>query len=150
MYKNRFAKRVAVAVGFLFLFALPGLTRAQSSPPSPLPTPRKTLPAARPKTDTPPVDPFAGLQYTAEQQARIDQIHKDMKSRMDVVVKNETLSPEQKGAMLDGYQRMERAQVYKVLTSEQQLEVRKKILAERAAEQQRQQPQQPQKQALPK
>src|SRR5437016_10999362 len=83
MNKNRFAKPVAVAVGFLFLFAVPGLTRAQSSPPTPAPTPRKTLPAARPKKDTHPADDFAGLQYTDEQKARIDQIHQDMKSRSE-------------------------------------------------------------------
>ena len=37
--------------------------------------------------------------------------------------------------MLDGIQRMERGQVYQVLTSEQQNAVRKRILARRDAEQ---------------
>jgi len=118
MNKNRFAKRVAVAAGFLFLCAAPGLTRAQSSPPSPAPTPRKTLPAARPKKDTRPTDDFAGLQYMDDQKARIDQIHQDMKSRMDAVPKDEKLTAEQRDAMLAGYQRMERSQVFKVLTTQ--------------------------------
>jgi len=139
MNKKRFAKQLTVEAGFLFLFAAPGLTRAQSSPPSPppspMPTPRRTLPAARPKKVTSPADDFAGLQYTDEQQARIDQIHQDMKSRMDAVVKDEKLTAEQRDAMLAGYQRMERSQVYKVLTTQQQKEVRRRIRARHAAEQ---------------
>src|SRR2546423_11065445 len=75
MNKNRFSKPVAVAAGFFFLCAAPGLTRAQTSPPTPAPIPRKTLPAVRPKKDTRTTDDFAGLQYTDEQKARIDQIH---------------------------------------------------------------------------
>ena len=80
-------------------------------------------------------DYFAGLTFTDEQKAKIDEIHKDIKLRMDTVVKNEKLGPEQKGAMLDGYRRMEQRQLFAVLTPEQQTVVRKKLLAQRAAEQ---------------
>lgn len=135
MNKNRFAKRLAAAAGFFFLCAAPGLTHAQSSPPSPAPTPYKPLPVARPKKVTPPTDDFAGLQYTDEQKARIDQIHQDMKSRMDAVVKDGKLTVEQKDAMLAGYQRMERSQVFKALTSQQQKEVLGRARARHAAEQ---------------
>jgi hypothetical protein len=138
MNKNRFAKRVAVAAGLLFLCAAPRLTRAQSSPPSPAPTPHRAPPAARPKKSTPPPDDFAGLQYTDEQQARIDQIHQDMKSRMNAVLKDEKLTAEQRDAMLAGYQRMERSQVFKVLTSAQQKEVLRRIRARHVAEQEEQ------------
>jgi Spy/CpxP family protein refolding chaperone len=133
MNRKRFAKRVGVAAAFLFLFAAPGLIRAQSSPSTPVQTPHRTSPVTRPKKVAPPADDFAGLQYTEEQKARIDQIHKDMKLRVDAVVKDEKLSAEQKGAMLDGYRRMERNQIFQVLTPEQQAEVRKKLLARRAA-----------------
>ena len=135
MNKNRFAKRVAVAAGFFFLYAAPALTRAQSTPPTPTPPPRKPLPAVRPKKPTPPPDDFAGFQYTDEQQARIDQIHQDMKSRTDAVVKDEKLTAEQRDAMLAGYQRMERSQVFKVLNSQQRKEVLRRIRARHAAEQ---------------
>ena len=81
------------------------------------------------------MDDFAGLKYTDEQKAKIDQIHQDMKSRMDAVVKDGKLTAEQRDAMLAGYGRMERSQVYKVLTSEQQKEVLKRIRARRVAEQ---------------
>jgi Spy/CpxP family protein refolding chaperone len=135
MSKNRFAKRMAVAAGFFFLCAAPGLTRAQSSSPSPAPTPHKAPPAARPKKDTPPPDYFAGLQYTDEQKAQIDQIHQDVKSRIDAAATNEKLTAEQKSAMLAGYQRMERSQIYRVLTSTQRKEVLRRIRARQAAEQ---------------
>ena len=135
MNKNRFAKRAAVAAGFLFLCAAPRLTGAQSSPPSPAPTPPKTSPAVQPKKKTSPPDYFAGLQYTVEQQARIDEIHQDTKTRMDAVAKDGKLTAEQKDAILAGYQRSERSQVYKVLTSAQKKEVLRRIRARQAAEQ---------------
>jgi len=136
MNKNRFSARVTVAAGFLLLCAAPGLTRAQSSPPRTAQT-HKAPPAARPKSDVQPTDDFAGLKYTDDQKEKIDQIHQDMKSRMDLVVKDEKLSPDQKDAMLQGYRRLERSQVFKLLTPEQQREVRKRISARRAAEQEK-------------
>ena len=78
------------------------------------------------------MDDFAGLNYTDDQKARINQIHEDFKARMDKVIKDDKLSPDQKGAMLQGYQHMERGEVYKVLTREQQVEVRNRILARHA------------------
>ncbi len=78
------------------------------------------------------MEDFAGLQYTDEQKAKIREIHEDIRASMDAVVKSEQLSPEQKGAMLQGYAHMERGRVYKVLRPDQQSEVRKKALARRA------------------
>ena len=85
------------------------------------------------------MDDFAGLNFTDDQKARINKIHEDIKARMDTVIKDDKLSPEQKGAMLQGFQHMERGEVYKVLTLEQQVEVRKRIFARRAAAQPEQQ-----------
>jgi hypothetical protein len=145
MNKNRFAKRIAVAAGLLFLCSAPGLTRAQSSPPIPAPTPHRAPPVARPRKSTPPPDDFAGLQYAEDQKARIDQIHQDMKLRTDAVLKDEKLTAEQRDAMLEGYQRMERSQVFKVLTSQQQKEVLGRIRARHVAEQEEQKKQSPPK-----
>jgi len=145
MNKNRFAKRLAVAAGFFFLCAALGLTRAQSSPPGPAQTRRRPTPVGRPTNDAGPTDDFAGLKYTNDQQAKIDEIHQNMKSRMDGVVKDERLNADQKAAMLEGLQRMERGDVYKVLTTDQQATVRKDLLAQRAAEQGRKQKQLPPK-----
>ena len=88
-------------------------------------------------------DYFAGLTFTGDQKAKIDEIRQDIKLRMDTVDKDEKLTPEQKGAMLDGYRRMEQRQIFAVLTPEQQTVVRQKLLARRAAEQEKKKQQQP-------
>lgn len=134
MNMNTFGKRVVVAAGFFFLPVMAQLNRAESTPPSAEQSPRTTSPVIRPKKVTAPPDDFAGLTFTAEQKAKMEEIRKDMKRRTDAVVKDEKLTSEQKGAMLDGYRRMERIQLYRVLTPEQQLEVRKRVAARRAAE----------------
>jgi Spy/CpxP family protein refolding chaperone len=150
MNRNRFAERMAVAAGVFFLCAAPGLAQTQNGPPSPVPTTPKPLPVVRPKKAVRPTDDFAGLQYTDEQKAKIAQIQKDMKSRIDIVTKDEKLDADQKGAMIEGYERMERGQVFRVLTPEQQAEVRKKAHARNAAKQEEQKKKQPQPLPQPK
>jgi hypothetical protein len=134
MKKRRFAKRGVVVVGFLFPFALPALSQAQSQPLSPAQIPHAAAHVARPAHASRAEDELAGLTFTEDQKAKIDQIHQDMKPRMDIVVKDPSSSPAQKRAMLEGLARMERRQVFQLLTPEQQSEVRKKVLARRAAE----------------
>jgi Spy/CpxP family protein refolding chaperone len=136
MEKKRMVKRVAVAAGFLFLCWAPGLTCGQNSAPGPAPTPQVISPGAQLKEGNPPPDDFAGLTYTAEQQAKIDQIRQTANQRIEAVKKDEKLSPEAQEAMLAGYRRMEIQELFQVLTPEQQAEVRKKAHARRAALQQ--------------
>jgi Spy/CpxP family protein refolding chaperone len=139
MKKERIAKQAAVAAGFLFLVWAPELTCAQNSAPAPTPTPQMISPGAQPKRGGPPPDDFAGLTYTPEQQAKIDQIRQTTKQHIDTVMKDEKLAPEAKEAMVTGYQRIEAQEMFQVLTPEQQKEVRKKAAARRAAQQQAQQ-----------
>ena len=142
MKRMRFAKRLAAAAGLLLVSAIPDRTCGQSLPPAPVQTPLKTTPAARPKKAPDPMDDFAGLNFNEEQKAKIQQIRQDTKSRMDAVERDNKLSQDQKEAMLFGFQRLERSQVYQMLTPEQQFEVRKKVQARRRAE--KQQPPRPQ------
>jgi hypothetical protein len=143
MNKHRFAKRVAFAAGLIFLWAAPGLTRAQSASPRPVQTSKVASAGAQAKRDTLPPDDFAGLTYTDEQKAEIDKIRLDTKSRKAVVAKDEKLTADQKDAMLLGYTRMEYGRIYKVLSPEQQRQVRQRIRARRTADQaaQKKQPQ---------
>lgn len=97
MDRKRFAKPLAVATALFFLFAAPALIRAQTSPPAPTQILHETSPAARAKKTPCQTDIVAGLQYTDDQKAQISKIHQDMKSRMDAAVKDDKLSPEQKG-----------------------------------------------------
>ena len=153
MDENRIAKRVAVAVAFLFLGATPGLTRQQSAPSSSPPqsaapapvqaAPHPATPGVRPKREATPEDDFAGLAYTDEQKAKIDKIRETAKMRADAIKRDEKLNPDQKQAMLDGYQRIEMREMFGVLTPEQQAEVRKKALARKEEQKQKRQQQKP-------
>jgi hypothetical protein len=135
MNKNRFAKPVSVAVGFVFLCAVPGLALVLSAPPDTVQTPKTASPGTRPKRDALPPDDFAALNYTDEQKAEIDRIHRETESHKAVVAKDEKLTADQKEAMLVGYTRMEYGLVYKVLSPEQRREVRQRLIARRAADQ---------------
>ena len=134
MNKNPLTNRLPVAALFL-LCAVPGLVRGQgASAPATLAVPHTTPTGAQPRKALSPADDFAGLEYTDEQKAKIDAIQKDVKSRADIVIKDKILTQDQKEAMLAGYQRTERSEIYRMLTPEQQAEVRKKIAARRTAE----------------
>src|SRR5207244_1140606 len=141
---NQFANRVPFVAGLILLGAAEGLTGVQSSQPRPVEHPPKPTRTVRPKPETP-EDDCARLKYTDEQQAKIDKIHQNTKAALDAVEKDEKLRPEQKSAMLEGYRRIERAEIYDVLTPEQRIEVRKKVRARRASDQGEQKKQYPPK-----
>jgi Spy/CpxP family protein refolding chaperone len=128
------AGRAAVA-GFLVLCAAPALSGAQTPPPAPPEARHPTIVSNSQMKPVDPMDDFRGLNFSAEQKARISKIHEDSRLRMHAVATDEKLSPEQRGSMIEGLQRMERGEVYKVLTPEQQTEVRKRVRARRAAAQ---------------
>ncbi len=90
-----------------------------------------------------PLDDFTDLTYSPDQKARIEQIRENSRKRMHDVAIDTKLSPEQRGAMIDGIQRLERFDVYKLLTSEQQADVRKRAAARREAAQRDRQRQAP-------
>jgi Spy/CpxP family protein refolding chaperone len=131
MNKGRFAKPVAVAAGLFFLATVPALTRGRSSPTPPAQIPQTTSPPPRATKAQYPTDIFAGLQYTEDQKAKIEKIRQDMNSRRDAVIKDSKLSPDQKDAFFQGFERMERREIYEVLTPEQKTEVGKRMAAQR-------------------
>jgi hypothetical protein len=135
MNKNRFALAVAVAAGFVFLFASPGLARAQSAPRGVVRTPNTVAPGTQPKGDALPANDFAGLNYTDDEKAELDKIHRDTESRKEAVVKDRQLTSDQKNAMLVGYTRMEYSRAFRVLSPEQQRQVRQRLLARKASDQ---------------
>jgi Spy/CpxP family protein refolding chaperone len=144
---KRLAKPAAVVAGVLFLFVVPGVARTQSAPPGAMQTPKVASRGAQPKENSPPENDFAGLNYTDDQKAEIDKIHREMESNKQKVAKDEKLTEDQKNAMLLGYTRMEYGRIYKVLSPEQQRQVRQRVRARRAADQaaQKKQPRQPSK-----
>ena len=66
-----------------------------------------------------------------------------MVTRKDVVIKSEKLNADQKGAMIAGLGRMERGEIAKLLTPEQQREVLKKARAVQAGAQEEKKQSQP-------
>jgi hypothetical protein len=139
MNKNRFAKPFAVAAGFIFLCAAPGQARALSAAYDAAQTRKPAARGTQPKADSLPADDFAGLNYTDEQQAEIDGIHRETESHKATVAKDENLTADQKDAMILGYTRMEYGLVFKALTPDQRRQVRQRMSARRAADQASQQ-----------
>ena len=92
MIMNRLAIRATAVAGFFFLSAAPGLMCAQVTQPVVVQPSRIVSPAARPMRDTRITDEFAGLKFTDEQKAKIDEIHRRTATRKDVVVKSEKFS----------------------------------------------------------
>lgn len=133
MITNRFAKSLALAAGFLFLFAVPGQARAYSTPAGGVQTPAPAMPGSPAESSYNPAEYFEGLEYTPEQKAQIDKIQHDAEMRKAVVVKDQKLDQDQKDAMLAGYTKLEYGAIFKVLTPEQQRQVREKVKAHQAA-----------------
>jgi len=135
MNMNRLAIRATAVAEFFFLSAAPGLMRAQSVQPALVQTPHMASASARPMRDARSTDDFAGLKFTDEQKVKIDEIHRRIATRKDVVVKSEKLDADQKEAMIAGLGRMERGEIAKLLTPEQQKEVLKRVRAGQAVAQ---------------
>jgi Spy/CpxP family protein refolding chaperone len=133
MNTNRFAKSLAVSAAFLFLFSAPGLVRAYSTPAGGGQTPTPTMPGSQAESSSNPAEYFEGLDYTPEQKAQIDKIQHDAEMRKAAVAKDQKLDQDQKDAMVKGYTRLEYGAIFKVLTPEQQRQVREKVHAHQAA-----------------
>ena len=133
MNQNRFWKSVAIAAGLSSLCTPAGLSRARSSSPSAVQSPKAASPEAQRQKDASPADDFAGLQYTDEQKAEIDKIRQEMKSRKEAVRKDEKLTADQRDTMLFGYARMESGEIYKVLTPDQRRQIQQRIRARKTA-----------------
>jgi len=131
MDNNRFAKQVAITAGVYFLCSFAaGPTLGQNSPAGQAQqTPQASTPAPQAMKDSHHTDVYAGLEFTDEQKAKIGAIHRDVQSRRDAVAKDDKLNSDQKEAMLEGYRRLENGEIFKVLTREQQAEVRKRVQA---------------------
>lgn len=134
MNTKRFAKTVAIPAGFLFLLAGQGLACAYSTPAGGVQTPTPAMPGPQTDTSSSPAEYFQGLEYTPEQKAEIDKIHRDAEIRKAAAAKDEKLTQDQKDAMFVGYTHLEYGSIFKLLTPEQQRQVREKVRARKAAQ----------------
>jgi Spy/CpxP family protein refolding chaperone len=145
MNRNLLAKSMAATAGLMCLIAGPALARVNKAPqgaalPSiqaPIAATAQAPSEARSKTAAI-TDDFAGLTYTDEQKAQIAKIHQDSDSKKAKVASAQTLDGDQKDAMILGYTRMEYGEIFKVLTPEQQKQVRKRMQSRKLADQEAQ------------
>lgn len=144
MNMNRLAKTLAVTSGFLFLFAVPVPARAYNTSTGEVQTPTPAMPGPQGDRSSSAAQYFQGLDYTPEQKAEIDKIHRDTETRKAAVAKDEKMTQDQKDAMLVGYTHLESVSIFKVLTPDQQRQVRNRIRARKAADQAAQKKQAPQ------
>jgi Spy/CpxP family protein refolding chaperone len=135
MNRKRLATLAAIAAGFLFVGTTPGTMGAQSNAqPGMVHNPQMVPATPRIPKQGPPPDDFAGLKFTSDQQAKIDAIHKDFKSRLEAVAKDDKLNEDQKAAMTTGFHRLENGEIFKVLTPEQKQTVRENVATRKASE----------------
>jgi len=126
-------RHTAFAGALLFLCAAPGF--AQSPNPSPVtaPTPRMEVPATPETQDTKLKDLFGDLTLTEEERTKIKDIHRETARRIELVQKDTKLNADQKDAMITGIGRLERSQIFQLLTPEQKEAVLKRYRAEHGA-----------------
>ena len=133
---NPLAMRVGLVALSLLLSATSRVALAQVGQPALTPAARLSAPAVLPTHDTRATDEdFAGLRFSDAQKAKIDEVHQHMALRKDAVIKSDELNANQKEAMIAGLGRMERGEIVKLLTPEQQREVLKKVRAAHPATQ---------------
>ena len=143
MISNRMTKQIAIAAGFLTLTIAPGIGRAQGS----------SQPAAQDQTPVAPAAPgrqqgrehgaMAGLNLTEDQKAAIKSIREKMKSQMDALHNDDSMTADQKAAKVHELRRSARVQTAKLLTPEQRQQMRANIRALRVARRERRQQPQP-------
>jgi Spy/CpxP family protein refolding chaperone len=143
MNRNRLATSLAIAAAVICLIPA-AAALADSAPHAALQTPKPAPSDARAKADSI-ADDFAGLTYSDEQKIQIAKIRQDSESKMSLVASSKDLNGDQKDAMILGYTRMEYGQIYKVLTPEQQKQVRKRVQDRKLADQAAQRKQNPHK-----
>jgi len=133
MKLNRLAGALTTVAKLFFLCAAPAIVCAQGAQSAVLQSPRMVAPTAGPMRDARSTDDFAGLKFTAEQRAQVDEIHRRMTARKEVVAKSGDLQSDQKDAMIAGLGRMERGEIVRLLTPEQKKEVLKAHAAQATA-----------------
>jgi len=144
MNRTRFAIPVAVTGLLILVSALPRLACAQNLPSGAVQTPHATSAGTQHHADSVPADDFADLNYTDEQKAQIEEIHRDTEAHKSAVVNDQKLNEDQKNAMLVGYSRIEYGRMLNVLSPAQQKKVRQRIAARKLADQSARNKQRPQ------
>jgi Spy/CpxP family protein refolding chaperone len=146
MIRNSLRKQIAVAAGFLALSFAPGISHAQSGSQPPAQDQSQAAPAAPQQHEGRMHGAMKGLNLTDDQKAEMKKIHESTKSQLDGVKKDESLTADQKEMKIHQLRHSARMQMVKLLTPEQQQQMRANVRALRASRREKHQRQQPQAQ----
>jgi Spy/CpxP family protein refolding chaperone len=143
MTRNNIRKQIAVAAGFLALSFAPRISRAQSSSEPPPQNQSQAAPAAPAQPEARMHGAMKGLDLSDDQKAGMKKIHESTKAQLDAVNKDESLTADQKEAKIHQLRHGARLQMVKLLSPEQQQQMRANVRALRASRPEKQQQQQP-------
>ena len=139
MNRNSLTKQIAIAAGFLALTFVPRISRAQSSSQPPAQDQSQATPAARERNEGKMHRAMQGLNLTDEQKTAMKKIHESTKAQLDAVNKDESLTADQKEAKIHQLRHGARLQMVKLLTPEQQQQMRANVRALRASRREKEQ-----------
>jgi Spy/CpxP family protein refolding chaperone len=127
---NRIPKQLAITASLLLLSVFPALSHAQNNAPDP--TQGQAMHEKRGDHNA----MMANLNLTDDQKAQIKQIHEGMRSKVEVVNNDSSLSADQKQAKIQDLRRDTHEQVKKVLTPEQRKQFEENMREHRDSKQQ--------------
>jgi len=125
----RSMKYLAITAGLLALCSTPAVVQAQQAEQPPQADSGQQ--AMHQKHDE-----LANLNLTDDQKAQVQKIHESMKSQMDAVKNDSTLSSDQKHAKMQEIHKASHQQVMQILTPEQRQQAKSDEMARKAAKQQ--------------
>jgi len=127
---NRISKQLAITASFMLLSVFPALSYAQNNAPD------STQGQAMRGNHGDQNAMMANLNLTDDQKAQIKQIHEGMRSKVEAVKNDSSLSAEQKEAKIRDLRRDTHEQVKKVLTPEQRKQFEENMRERRDSKQQ--------------
>ena len=127
---NRISKQLAITASFLLLSTFPALSHAQNNAPDA--TPGQAMHEKHGDHNA----MMANLNLTDDQKAQIKQIHEGMRSKLEAVNSDASLSADQKQAKIQDLRRATHEQVKKVLTPEQRKQFEENMREHRESKQQ--------------
>jgi len=130
MKNSKMLKHLALTAGLLALCSVPAVVNAQQTPP-----PDNGQQAA-PQHSEKHEGELASLGLSDDQKAQIQKIHENMKSQMDAIKNDSTLSPDQKRAKMHEIHKASHEQVMQILTPEQREKAKADEMARKSAKQQ--------------
>jgi Spy/CpxP family protein refolding chaperone len=137
----RLLQQIAVTAGLLALCGLPAAVRAQDAPQGTTQAQDQAAPGRHGHGQD---DELAKLNLSDDQKVQVKKIHEDMKTKIDAVKGDSTLSADQQRARVQEVRKASHEQVAQILTPEQRKQMKSDEMARKAARQQGEQTPPPQ------